>query len=151
MDSTNYFVLEKLQEAQAPWQIIPSLCSKIAHRVCVEARCFCGPHGLELNVFVDFSRDNEEIESVKRDFHEAETENEEDCPPRPAARLAIESLVTAVLKVREEVFCIICMLEISSCDSDARVLPCSHIYHKSCTFKGFELRNSCLVCQHQFS
>ncbi|ERM98982.1 hypothetical protein AMTR_s02101p00002550 [Amborella trichopoda] len=92
MDSVNYFVCEKLLEAQAPWQVIPNLCSEITHFVCVEARCFCGPHGLELNVFVDFSRDNEEIESVvfadfskdneeiesaEHDFYEAETKNED--------------------------------------------------------------------------
>ncbi|ERN04995.1 hypothetical protein AMTR_s02587p00002560 [Amborella trichopoda] len=91
MDSVNYFICEKLLEAQAPWQVIPNLCSEITHFVCVEAYCFCGPHGLELNVFVDFSRDNEEIESVvfvdfsrdneeiesaEHDFYEAETEIE---------------------------------------------------------------------------
>ncbi|ERM97405.1 hypothetical protein AMTR_s04277p00005890 [Amborella trichopoda] len=72
MDIANCFIWEKLQKAQAPWQIIPSLCSEIAYRVCVEARC-CGSHGLELNVFVDVS--NEEIEPIESDFHEVEIEN----------------------------------------------------------------------------
>ncbi|KAL4185070.1 hypothetical protein AMTRI_Chr10g228810 [Amborella trichopoda] len=136
MDIANCFIWEKLQKAQAPWQIIPSLCSEIAHRVC---------RGSLLN---------EEIEPIESDFHEVEIENKateqegdvigQTYDPE-FLRMAIESLATAVLGVDEEVLCIICLSRINSCDGDATVLPCSHIYHKDCIFMWFELRNFCFL------
>lgn len=69
----------------------------------------------------------------------------------PASKAAIESLpVVKILAshVPVESNCAVCK-EPFELDSEAREMPCKHIYHSDCILPWLSIRNSCPVCRHQ--
>ncbi|KAL6142139.1 hypothetical protein ACLB2K_060422 [Fragaria x ananassa] len=69
----------------------------------------------------------------------------------PASKAAIESM--PVIKIEDshvttESHCAVCK-EAFELDSEAREMPCKHIYHNDCIFPWLSIRNSCPVCRHQ--
>ena len=69
----------------------------------------------------------------------------------PASKAAIESLpVVKILDshVPMESHCAVCK-EPFELDSEAREMPCKHIYHSDCILPWLSIRNSCPVCRHQ--
>ncbi|XP_022145737.1 probable E3 ubiquitin-protein ligase RHC2A [Momordica charantia] len=69
----------------------------------------------------------------------------------PASKAAIESLpVVKILAshVPVESHCAVCK-EPFELDSEAREMPCKHIYHSDCILPWLSIRNSCPVCRHQ--
>ncbi|KAM1333820.1 hypothetical protein EV1_009740 [Malus domestica] len=69
----------------------------------------------------------------------------------PASKAAIESM--PVIKIADshvstESHCAVCK-EAFELDSEAREMPCKHIYHSDCIFPWLSIRNSCPVCRHQ--
>ncbi|XP_038906308.1 E3 ubiquitin-protein ligase RDUF1-like [Benincasa hispida] len=69
----------------------------------------------------------------------------------PASKAAIESLpVVKILAshVPMESHCAVCK-EPFELDSEAREMPCKHIYHSDCILPWLSIRNSCPVCRHQ--
>lgn len=69
----------------------------------------------------------------------------------PASKAAIESLpVIKILAshVPMESQCAVCK-EPFELDSEAREMPCKHIYHSDCILPWLSIRNSCPVCRHQ--
>lgn len=69
----------------------------------------------------------------------------------PASKSAIESLplieITDV-HVNTESHCAVCK-EAFVIRSEAREMPCKHIYHSDCIFPWLGLRNSCPVCRYE--
>ncbi|ERM95141.1 hypothetical protein AMTR_s00009p00261030 [Amborella trichopoda] len=87
---------------------------------------------LELRHFMEFSSQKRYI--FRGDYQQMETNDLEllrgveassqmECPPRPAARSAVESLAKADIRVEEEVICTVCLCNINASDGDRRVLP----------------------------
>ncbi|MBA0634644.1 hypothetical protein Godav_000156 [Gossypium davidsonii] len=69
----------------------------------------------------------------------------------PASKAAIESMpVIKILgsHVRSESHCAVCK-EPFELDSEAREMPCKHIYHSDCILPWLSIRNSCPVCRHE--
>ncbi|KAK9291253.1 hypothetical protein L1049_009441 [Liquidambar formosana] len=69
----------------------------------------------------------------------------------PASKAAIESLPTIKIvgsHVVTESHCAVCK-EPFELDSEAREMPCKHIYHTDCILPWLSLRNSCPVCRHE--
>ncbi|XP_062171500.1 E3 ubiquitin-protein ligase RDUF1-like [Alnus glutinosa] len=69
----------------------------------------------------------------------------------PASKAAIESLPTIEIggcHVRSESHCAVCK-EAFELGSEAREMPCKHIYHSDCILPWLSLRNSCPVCRHE--
>ncbi|CAL1374556.1 unnamed protein product [Linum trigynum] len=69
----------------------------------------------------------------------------------PASKAAIESMPTVIINERHtstESHCAVCMdaFEIAS---EAREMPCKHLYHSDCILPWLSLRNSCPVCRHE--
>ncbi|WCJ28328.1 RING/U-box superfamily protein [Euphorbia peplus] len=69
----------------------------------------------------------------------------------PASKAAIESM--PVVKIVDnhvcmESHCAVCK-EAFELDSEAREMPCKHIYHSDCILPWLTLRNSCPVCRHE--
>lgn len=69
----------------------------------------------------------------------------------PASKAAIESLPTIEIgccHVKSESHCAVCK-EAFELGSEAREMPCKHIYHSDCILPWLSLRNSCPVCRHE--
>ncbi|XP_010533212.1 PREDICTED: E3 ubiquitin-protein ligase RING1-like [Tarenaya hassleriana] len=70
----------------------------------------------------------------------------------PASKSAIDALPT--VKVTEEMLdsemnqCAVCMDEFEK-GSDAKQMPCKHVYHQDCLLPWLQLHNSCPVCRHE--
>lgn len=69
----------------------------------------------------------------------------------PASKAAIESMPTIEIvddHVEGECYCAVCK-EAFELGSEAREMPCKHIYHHDCILPWLSLRNSCPVCRHE--
>ncbi|XP_054785281.1 E3 ubiquitin-protein ligase RDUF1-like [Prosopis cineraria] len=69
----------------------------------------------------------------------------------PASKSAIESMPIVKIvatHVSAESHCAVCK-EPFELDSDAREMPCKHIYHSDCILPWLSIRNSCPVCRHE--
>lgn len=69
----------------------------------------------------------------------------------PASKAAIESLPTIEIAddhVSSESHCAVCK-EAFELGSEAREMPCKHIYHSDCILPWLSQRNSCPVCRHE--
>ncbi|KAL5580952.1 hypothetical protein UlMin_013394 [Ulmus minor] len=69
----------------------------------------------------------------------------------PASKSAIESMPTIEIldsHVGSESHCAVCK-EAFELGSEAREMPCKHIYHSDCILPWLSLRNSCPVCRHE--
>ncbi|XP_076883108.1 E3 ubiquitin-protein ligase RDUF2-like [Bidens hawaiensis] len=71
----------------------------------------------------------------------------------PASKAAIESLPLikiSDLHVATESHCAVCK-EAFVIRSEAREMPCKHIYHSDCIIPWLNIRNSCPVCRHELA
>ncbi|XP_057512356.1 E3 ubiquitin-protein ligase RDUF1-like [Actinidia eriantha] len=69
----------------------------------------------------------------------------------PASKAAVESMPTVKIvagHVSSESHCAVCK-EPFVLGSEAREMPCKHIYHSDCILPWLSLRNSCPVCRHE--
>ncbi|GMH04260.1 hypothetical protein Nepgr_006099 [Nepenthes gracilis] len=69
----------------------------------------------------------------------------------PASKAAIESMPTIEIVeayIKMETHCAVCK-EPFEMGSEAREMPCKHIYHSDCILPWLSLRNSCPVCRHE--
>ncbi|KMT18364.1 hypothetical protein BVRB_2g025180 [Beta vulgaris subsp. vulgaris] len=69
----------------------------------------------------------------------------------PASKAAIESMPTIEIvedHIEGECYCAVCK-EAFELGSEAREMPCKHIYHHDCILPWLSLRNSCPVCRHE--
>ncbi|GMH10170.1 hypothetical protein Nepgr_012011 [Nepenthes gracilis] len=69
----------------------------------------------------------------------------------PASKSAVESLPVVRIvasHIVTETHCAVCK-ESFSLDTEARELPCKHIYHSECILPWLLLRNSCPVCRFE--
>ncbi|KAK7261501.1 hypothetical protein RIF29_27814 [Crotalaria pallida] len=69
----------------------------------------------------------------------------------PAAKSSIESMPTIEISdehVDLETHCAVCT-EQFELGSEAREMPCKHLYHSDCIIPWLSLRNSCPVCRHE--
>ncbi|PHT78102.1 E3 ubiquitin-protein ligase [Capsicum annuum] len=69
----------------------------------------------------------------------------------PASKSAIESMPIVQISsnhVNSETHCAVCK-EAFELGSEAREMPCEHIYHSDCILPWLSLRNSCPVCRHE--
>ncbi|XP_015080109.1 E3 ubiquitin-protein ligase RDUF2 [Solanum pennellii] len=69
----------------------------------------------------------------------------------PASKSAIESMPIIQIAsnhVNSETHCAVCK-EAFDLGSEAREMPCKHIYHSDCILPWLSLRNSCPVCRHE--
>ncbi|KAF8397450.1 hypothetical protein HHK36_016367 [Tetracentron sinense] len=69
----------------------------------------------------------------------------------PASKAAVESMPTIEIvdsHVVTESHCAVCK-EQFEIGSEAREMPCKHIYHSDCILPWLSLRNSCPVCRHE--
>ncbi|KAF5954232.1 hypothetical protein HYC85_007088 [Camellia sinensis] len=69
----------------------------------------------------------------------------------PASKSAVESMPTIEIvagHVSSEAHCAVCK-EAFVLGSEAREMPCKHIYHSDCILPWLSLRNSCPVCRHE--
>uniref|UniRef100_A0A7N0UUN6 RING-type E3 ubiquitin transferase n=1 Tax=Kalanchoe fedtschenkoi TaxID=63787 RepID=A0A7N0UUN6_KALFE len=71
----------------------------------------------------------------------------------PASKAAIESMPTiliteAHLCIDLQSQCAVCKEEFDL-QSEAREMPCKHLYHSDCILPWLSLRNSCPVCRHE--
>lgn len=69
----------------------------------------------------------------------------------PASKAAIESMPTIKIvdsHVVTDSHCAVCK-EPFELNSEAREMPCKHIYHYDCILPWLSLRNSCPVCRHE--
>ena len=69
----------------------------------------------------------------------------------PASKAAIESMPVIKIvgsHVNTESHCAVCK-EPFELDSEAREMPCKHIYHSNCILPWLSIRNSCPVCRHE--
>ncbi|KAK7257825.1 hypothetical protein RIF29_32076 [Crotalaria pallida] len=69
----------------------------------------------------------------------------------PASKAAIESIPTIAIEeshVCADSHCAVCK-EAFALGSEARELPCKHIYHSDCILPWLSMRNSCPVCRSE--
>ncbi|GMH30584.1 hypothetical protein Nepgr_032427 [Nepenthes gracilis] len=69
----------------------------------------------------------------------------------PASKAAIESMPTIEIveaHINSESHCAVCK-DPFELGSEAREMPCKHIYHSDCILPWLSLRNSCPVCRHE--
>ncbi|KAH9766928.1 putative E3 ubiquitin-protein ligase RHC2A [Citrus sinensis] len=69
----------------------------------------------------------------------------------PASKAAIENMPSILIDssyVELESHCAVCK-EAFELGSEAREMPCKHIYHSDCILPWLSLRNSCPVCRHE--
>lgn len=74
--------------------------------------------------------------------------------PRPASRSSVEAIPTvrvteAFLAADPSLLCAVCKDEFVL-QTEARQLPCSHIYHPDCILPWLSHHNSCPVCRFRF-
>uniref|UniRef100_A0A2P2NYS7 RING-type E3 ubiquitin transferase n=1 Tax=Rhizophora mucronata TaxID=61149 RepID=A0A2P2NYS7_RHIMU len=70
---------------------------------------------------------------------------------QPASKAAVESMPTVEITdahVLSEEHCAVCK-EAFELGSEAREMPCKHIYHSDCILPWLATRNSCPVCRHE--
>ncbi|KAF5742685.1 E3 ubiquitin-protein ligase RING1-like [Tripterygium wilfordii] len=73
------------------------------------------------------------------------------CEHPPASKAAIESMPTIIIDqthIAMESHCAVCK-EAFELESEAKEMPCTHIYHSDCILPWLSLRNSCPVCRHE--
>ncbi|OVA17820.1 zinc finger protein [Macleaya cordata] len=73
------------------------------------------------------------------------------CDHPPASKAAVESMPTIEIvasHVSTESHCAVCK-EAFELGTEAREMPCKHIYHTDCILPWLSLRNSCPVCRHE--
>lgn len=71
----------------------------------------------------------------------------------PASKASIESLPTIKIGSGHVVIdshCAVCK-ERFEIDTEAREMPCNHIYHSDCILPWLSIRNSCPVCRHELA
>ncbi|CAL9081436.1 unnamed protein product, partial [Musa textilis] len=76
---------------------------------------------------------------------------ERGCEHPPASKAAIESMPTIEIvgdHIGKDCHCAICM-DLFELGTEAREMPCKHIYHQDCILPWLSLRNSCPVCRHE--
>ncbi|XP_038989048.1 E3 ubiquitin-protein ligase RDUF1-like isoform X2 [Phoenix dactylifera] len=69
----------------------------------------------------------------------------------PASKAAVESMPTveiAASHIKMDTHCAVCT-ESFELGTEAREMPCKHIYHQDCILPWLSLRNSCPVCRHE--
>lgn len=69
----------------------------------------------------------------------------------PASKAAIESMPTVEIaeeQVESETHCAVCK-EAFELGSEAREMPCKHLYHSDCILPWLSMHNSCPVCRHE--
>lgn len=69
----------------------------------------------------------------------------------PASKAAIESMATIEIteaEVEAETHCAVCK-EAFELGTEAREMPCKHLYHSDCILPWLSMRNSCPVCRHE--
>ncbi|XP_057451654.1 E3 ubiquitin-protein ligase RDUF1-like [Lotus japonicus] len=69
----------------------------------------------------------------------------------PASKAAIESMPTVEIteaEVQAETHCAVCK-DAFEMGSEAREMPCKHLYHSDCILPWLSTRNSCPVCRHE--
>jgi E3 ubiquitin-protein ligase RNF115/126 len=69
----------------------------------------------------------------------------------PASKSAIESMPTVIVNeshIFTESHCAVCK-EAFELESEAREMPCKHIYHTDCILPWLSIRNSCPVCRRE--
>ncbi|KAM0013136.1 putative transcription factor C2H2 family [Helianthus debilis subsp. tardiflorus] len=69
----------------------------------------------------------------------------------PASKAAIEAMPTIEIEeshVVVESYCAVCK-EPFELGSEAKEMPCEHLYHPDCILPWLALRNSCPVCRHE--
>lgn len=69
----------------------------------------------------------------------------------PASKAAIESIPTVEItdsEIESEIHCAVCK-EQFELGSEARKMPCNHLYHSDCILPWLSMRNSCPVCRHE--
>ncbi|XP_022763914.1 E3 ubiquitin-protein ligase RING1-like [Durio zibethinus] len=70
----------------------------------------------------------------------------------PASKSAIDSLPSVKITKNhlnsEFNQCAVCMDEFEE-ETEAKQMPCKHLYHKDCILPWLELHNSCPVCRHE--
>lgn len=73
------------------------------------------------------------------------------CEHSPASKAAIESMPMVEISdahLESESHCAVCK-EQFELGSEAREMPCKHIYHSDCIIPWLSLKNSCPVCRHE--
>ncbi|XP_058079796.1 probable E3 ubiquitin-protein ligase RHC1A [Magnolia sinica] len=78
------------------------------------------------------------------------TQNDSRGPP-PASRSAIDGMPTVKITqrhLRGDSHCAVCK-ERFELGSEAREMPCNHIYHSDCIIPWLVQHNSCPVCRHE--
>lgn len=73
------------------------------------------------------------------------------CDQPPASKAAVESMPTIEISesfVNLDSHCAVCK-EPFEMGTEAREMPCKHIYHHGCILPWLSLRNSCPVCRHE--
>lgn len=69
----------------------------------------------------------------------------------PASKVAIESMPSVVIgddHVCSELHCAVCT-ELFEFGTEAREMPCKHLYHYDCIVPWLSIRNSCPVCRYE--
>ncbi|PPS14816.1 hypothetical protein GOBAR_AA05762 [Gossypium barbadense] len=70
----------------------------------------------------------------------------------PASKSAMDTLPSVKISKHnlssEFNQCAVCMDEFED-GTEAKQMPCKHLYHKDCIFPWLELHNSCPVCRHE--
>ncbi|KAI3816042.1 hypothetical protein L1987_15727 [Smallanthus sonchifolius] len=69
----------------------------------------------------------------------------------PASKDAVEALPTIQIQevhILMESYCAVCK-EPFELETEAREMPCKHLYHSDCILPWLNLRNSCPVCRHE--
>ncbi|XP_072996313.1 E3 ubiquitin-protein ligase RDUF2-like [Typha latifolia] len=70
---------------------------------------------------------------------------------QPASKATVESMPSveiAVAHVGVDSHCAVCR-EPFELGTEAKEMPCKHIYHKDCILPWLSLRNSCPICRHE--
>jgi hypothetical protein len=73
------------------------------------------------------------------------------CDNPPASKAAVESMPTVIVAachVGADSHCAVCK-EPFELGTEAREMPCNHMYHQDCILPWLALRNSCPVCRHE--
>ncbi|KAK6929367.1 E3 ubiquitin-protein ligase RNF126-like, zinc-ribbon [Dillenia turbinata] len=73
------------------------------------------------------------------------------CEQPPASKAAIESMPVIEIEeshIASDPHCAVCK-EAFETGTEAREMPCKHIYHSDCILPWLSLHNSCPVCRHE--